>query len=403
MIRNLRFKFVFINMSIVTLMLCVIFGLVYSFTKANLEMENINMMQSIAEQPFQLGVPNERDESVRLPFFTLQLGPYGDLIATGGGYYDLSDHAFLDALIEAASSSPRPLGVLPEYNLRYYRVDTPLRKCLVFSDISSEVSTLDNLIKTCAFLGGVSFFVFLGVSILLSKWAVKPVALAWKEQRQFIAAASHELKTPLSVIMTNAELMQNPDYGPEKQRKFLESILTMSHQMRRLIEQMLELARADSAQIQTPHTPLDFSYLAEQVALTFEPIFFEKNLPFTVQIEKNIQVSGNTAQLEQLLEILLDNAQKYAHPAGATFLTLKRKGKSHCLLSVCDQGDPIPPEELQNIFKRFYRMDPARSRTGSFGLGLSIAQSITAQLRGKIWAESRQGLNSFFVELPMLG
>ncbi len=400
MIRKLRFKFVLINMTIVTIMLCVILGLVLYFTRANLEAENIRMMQSIAMDPFQLGVPSERGEDVRLPFFTIQLGPRGELISTGGGYYDLSDGVFLNRLIEFALSSPRRLGVMEEYNLRYYRVDNPLNPCLVFSDISSERATLEGLMKNCLLIGGLSFFAFLWGSILLSKWAVKPIEQAWKQQRQFVAAASHELKTPLTVITTNAELMQDGEYSREKQSVFLSSILTMSRQMRGLIEQMLELARADSAEAKPVLAEVEFSKLISDAVLPFEPIFFEKGLTLCSQVQQDIKVMGDEAQLRRLAEILLDNAQKYSREGGKTWVSLNKRGKGHCVLTVADEGAPIPPEELENIFKRFYRADPARSRTGSFGLGLSIAESIAAQHKGKIWAESKNGINSFFVELP---
>ena len=232
MIKKLRFKFVLINMSIVTIMLCVILGLVFYFTSANLEQESLRMMQDIAQQPFQLGVPGELDENVRLPFFTLQLNPRGELVSTGGGYYDLSDSAFLNDLIRDVFSSPKSFGVLTKYNLRYYRVDTPLRPCVVFADISSERTTLDHLLQTCLIIGGLGFLLFLWGSIVLSRWAVKPVEQAWKQQQQFVADASHELKTPLTVIMTNAELLQNSEYNPEKKEKFVQGILTMSGQMK---------------------------------------------------------------------------------------------------------------------------------------------------------------------------
>ena len=400
MIRKLRLKFVLINMAIVTIMLCVIFGLVLYFTRANLEQESIRMMENIANQPYHLSLPSERGEDVRLPFFTLQLGPYGEVMATGGGYYDLSDGEFLDTLIVEAISSPRRLGVLEEYNLRYYRVDTPVSHYLVFSDISSELATLDGLVRSCLIIGGISFLAFLWVSVLLSKWAVRPVDRAWEQQRQFVAAASHELKTPLTVIMTNAELMQDPEYGGEKRETFLNSILTMSRQMKGLIEQMLELARADSAEHKAHFAPVDLTALVSEGVLPFEPIFFERGLRLDSQVEEGIQVSGDAAQLRQVLEILLDNAQKYAKPGGMTWVELRRRGRNRCLLCVADEGDPIPQAELDNIFKRFDRLDPARSRTGSFGLGLSIAESIVSQHRGRIWAQSRQGVNSFWVELP---
>ena len=402
MIKKLRFKFVVINMTIVTLMLAVILGLVFYFTRADLESESIHMLQSIAAQPFHLGVPSERGEDVRLPFFTIQLGPFGELAATGGGYYDLSDEAFLQDLVEEAFSSPRRLGVISAYNLRYYRADTPVNQCLVFADTSSESATLDNLVRTCIVIFCLSFFLFLGISILLSKWAVRPVERAWQQQRQFVADASHELKTPLTVILTSAELARSPDYLPDDRDRFLASIQTMSQQMRSLIEQLLQLARADQAETKAAFAPVDLSRLVSNVLLPFEPIFFEAGLPLTADLVDGIQVTGDAAQLRQVLEILLDNARKYARAGGTTWVTLERKSKSRCILAVADQGEAIPPQALAHIFERFYRADPARSRTGSFGLGLSIAEAIVKRHRGRISAESREGINTFRVELPCL-
>lgn len=180
MIQKLRFKFVVINMSIVSLMLVVILGLVFYFTQASLEAESVHMLESIAAKPFHLGIPSERGEDVRLPFFTIQLGPFGELASTGGGYYDLSDSEFLQSLVEETISSPHRLGVIPDYHLRYYRSDTPVSQYLVFADTSSEEATLSSLVQTCLIIGCVSFLLFLWISILLSKWAVRPVELAWQ-------------------------------------------------------------------------------------------------------------------------------------------------------------------------------------------------------------------------------
>lgn len=400
MIKKLRLKFIVINMSIVTIMLCVILGLVFYFTKANLESESIAMMQNIARRPLQLGIPYELGEDVRLPYFTVQIGMHGELLATSGGYYDLSDEEFLYDLIRITIKSPKRFAVIEEYNLRYYRVDTPFNYLFVFADISSERATLNNMMRTCFLIGGLSFFMFLGISILLSKWAVKPVDVAWKQQRQFIADASHELKTPLTVIMTNAELMQNPKYAEEDKYKFLSNILTMSKQMRGLIEQMLELARTDSSDSKETLEVVNLSKLVSRRLLPFEPIFFEKGLSLSTQVEENIKISGEEAQLCQLLDVLLDNAQKYSKEAGATWVTLKKQGKGRCQLVVANEGETISNEEAHNIFKRFYRIDKARSRTGSFGLGLSIAKSIVTRHHGKIWAQGKSGVNYFYIELP---
>ena len=318
MIKRLRLKFIVINMGIATILLSAMLGLVFYFTSANLETESIRMMERIASQPFQMDAPGELGEDVRLPFFTLQLGPHGELLDASGGYYDLSDDAFLGGLAQAAAASPRRLGVLEEYNLRYYRSDAPMSRFLVFADISSERATLDGLRRTCLLIGGLSFLAFLWVSVLLSKWAVRPVERAWQQQRQFVAAASHELKTPLTAIMTDAELLQDGGQDAASQAGFLSNILTMSRQMRALIEQMLELARTDSAESHLVLRPVDLSGLTARSLLPFEPLFFEQGLTLISQVDEGITVSGDEESLRRVLEILLDNAQKYSSPGGET-------------------------------------------------------------------------------------
>ncbi len=402
MTKKLRYQFIIITMSIVTIMLCIIMAMIYFFTKMNLENNSINMMQNIAGHPFLLHLPNEMQEDVRLPYFTLQLSAQGDLIATGGGYYDLSDETFLKDLIKATFSHSDRIGIIEEYNLRFYRVSTSIGQILVYADISNELTILNTLIRNCILIGAACFLVFLGISFLLANWVVKPVDKAWQQQRQFIADASHELKTPLTVIMTNAELMQNPDYDEKNHASFVSSILVMSKQMRNLVEQMLELARADNIKPDTIFSSVDFSRLVSDATLPFEPVFFEKGLTLQTEISEDILVNGDSSQLRQVLDILLDNAQKYCHEGATTWVTLQKHGKGRCLLTVADEGEEIPSQELNNLFKRFYRADQARSRTGSFGLGLSIAETIIARHKGKIWAESRNHINTFFVELGRL-
>lgn len=403
MIRKLQIKFVVINMTIVSIMLFVIFGLVYQFTQRNLETESIRMMKSIAANPFQLGSPGDPPSDLQLPFFALQIGIWGDLIATGGGYYDLSDLDFLEELIQKSLESNQEIGIIDEHNLRYYRVTMPMGAILVFSDMSSEKHTLHNLVKTSAIIAFFSFVVFLGISMLLARWAVRPVAKAWKQQKQFIADASHELKTPLTVIMTNAELLQSPDYSEEEHSYFLQSISLMSEQMKQLVEKMLLLARSDNQQKSLAMHPVNLSKVALDCEISFEGVFADRGLSLESFVEPDIVVRGNEDELRQVIDILLDNAQKYSSANTTTHLTLSSKDHNKCCLRVSNPGEPIPPEELKNIFQRFYRMDRARERDGSFGLGLSIAETIIAKHRGRIWAESQNGVNSFLVELGKCG
>ena len=399
MIGKLRIKFVLINMTIVTVMLCFIFGLVYNSTKTNLETQSISMMKTIAADPFQLGRPNEQSPDLRLPYFTIQLGVQGELISTGGGYYDLSDKELLKDLINESAGSSQETGVLEKYSLRFCRVNTLRGTVLVFSDMSSENNTLNALLRTSMVIGILSFLGFLAVSMLLSRWAVKPVAAAWLQQKQFVADASHELKTPLTVILTNAELLQNDGYEEHERKNFSQSILTMSNQMKMLVENMLELARSDAEQTRRQMGPVDLSKLILDAAISFEGVFVEKGLTVESTVEPGITVHGCGQTLQQVADILLDNAQKYSSPGGNTAVYLYSCGQGKCRLKVSNPGPEIPVEDLRKIFQRFYRMDKARSRDGSFGLGLSIAESIVAQHKGKIWAESEAGYNTFFVEL----
>lgn len=402
MLKKLRLKFVLINMTIVTIMLCVIFGLLYHFTKLNLENESISMMRSIAENPFQIDRPGELNPNIKLPYFTLQLGETGDLIVTGGGYYDLSDERFLRNIIDIVLASPKQIGTLEEYNLRFCQIVSPAGQVLVFVDTSSEESTLKGLLLSSIGIGIISFLIFLFVSIFLSHWAVKPVDNAWRQQKQFISDASHELKTPLTVIMTNAQLLQESDYDEESRSLFSSHILSASKQMRRLLEQMLELARSDSAKNKQVFSQVHFSQLVSDAVLFFEPLFFDKGLTIEYTVSPNIMLSGDESRLRQLLDILLDNAQKYSSPNGNTIVYLKALPKNRLLLTVSNTGEPMTKEQLNNIFERFYRADEARSQDGSFGLGLSIAKHIVKQHQGKIWAESNAGKNIFYIDLPTI-
>ena len=401
MLKRLRVKFVCINMVIVTAMLCVIFGLVIHFTSSALETQSIQMMQSIAEDPMSIGRPGESQEQVLLPYFVVQISLRGEMTVISSSYFDLSDEELVRTIVRSASGSQEQIGILKEHSLRYYISASMMGQTIVFADLSSERATTENLVRTCLFIGALSLVLFWLLSLLLARWAVKPVDRAWQQQKQFVADASHELKTPLTVIMTNAELLQNPEYPEEDRARFSESILTMSHQMRRLVENLLDQAKVDNGAVQTAFTDIDLTTLASDSVLPFEPLYFEKGLLLRTQLQENVHVRGSTQHLSQVLEILLDNAMKYSAPQGLIWVTLKRQG-SHAFLAVSNPGPPIEEEDLRNIFKRFYRVDKARSRDGSYGLGLSIAESIVQAHRGRIWAESKEGINTFVFQLPAL-
>ena len=396
MIRKLRIKIVLVIVLVAAVMLGVIFGMSYTMTRQDLRAQSISMMQAIAADPFAPVQPEREPQQVRLPYFVLQTDAFGNLVAIGSTDYDLTDRSFLRAVAAAASASEADIGEIPAYHLRFCRVDGSV----IFADISSEQQTLQGLVRSSLLIGGGSLLALIGLAILLARWAVRPVETAWRQQKQFVADASHELKTPLTVILTNTELLQSPDYDETQKQQFTDGIRTMAQQMRALVERLLELARTENARPQAAFAPVCLSEIAETSALLFEAALYERGLTLETQVEPELTVSGDERQLGQLVEILLDNARKYAS-GGTVRLQLQRSGRHSCHLSLENEGPALSPQQLQEIFKRFTRADPARTRSGSFGLGLAIAQAIVQAHHGKIWAESRDGRNTFHVELPL--
>ena len=402
MIRRLRTRFICVNMAIVTAMLLVIFGFVLHFTQENLDRQGSQIIQGLlSSDRIALGRLGEGSGDVQLPYFRVTISPGGDLLATSGGYFDLSDTQKVLEMILLAQSSGEDTGLLKDYDLRFRREITPLGQTIVFLDVSSQKAAMASLVKNCLFIGLLSLVAFFLVSVALARWAIRPVEKAWNQQRQFVADASHELKTPLTVIMTNAELLQSPEYSPQEKAHFCGNILTMSHQMRGLVEGLLELARVDNGAVKTAFARLNLSELAEDALLPFEPVYFENGLTLGSQVEEALWVNGSDRHLRQVLDILLDNAAKYSTPGGSVFLSVRRQGNC-ALVSVASPGETLSREDLEKIFQRFYRRDPARKMEHSYGLGLAIAQAIVADHGGKIWAESREGINTFFVQLPLV-
>lgn len=399
MLKQLRIKFVAVTMSLIAVLLCVIMVMLYSFTAAALDKDVTIKMQSISENLSRRGLSPDRplfDE--RLHYFILTKNIRGDLIAVGSDTFDLSDADWITALYEQTSLSNSSIGTIREYALKYMHVIN-MHNTILFVDISDEMAALHTLKRNCLVVGLLSLLAFAGIMILLANWIVRPVETAWEHQKQFVADASHELKTPLTVIMTNTEMLASPAYSQEEKARFVENTANMTKRMRYLVEGMLDLARVDSGVVRTAFTQLDYSDLTEQCLLPFEPMFFESGRFLESDIAPNIRLNGSETHLRQVTDILLDNALKYSHPETTVRLTLSAPGK-YAVLCVDSMGDSISQEDLQNIFHRFYTVDKARTGD-SYGLGLSIASGIVDEHKGKIWAESDNGHNRFFVKLPL--
>jgi heavy metal sensor kinase len=220
---------------------------------------------------------------------------------------------------------------------------------------------------------------------------------------QFTADASHELRTPISLVRTEAELALRRSRGDAEYREALRHILIEAERTTSLIEQLLSLARADSGRETLNLQPVDLPEILREVMEGWRQVATVRNLQFSASIEEGeLSVLGDETALRRVVDILLDNAFKYTPSPGTVNLALEQKGEN-AVITVRDSGVGIAEAEQDKIFERFYRVDKARSRAlGGAGLGLAIARWIVSQHRGSVVVESSMGKGSTFrIELPL--
>ena len=402
MIKKLRVKFIFYNMLIVMAVTTLLLGILTEYMQNSLVKDQYAMLHRIAEDPERRFRPGTDEEgNFYPPYFILEISRNGEFIVNGDGSFDLSNEEELKILYDQVLQMDVSEGVAEDYGLRYVRMETPWGAKLVFTDMAGERATMRRLIKTSILIGIGGFGLFFVISVFLSGVAIKPVDEAWRQQKQFVSDASHELKTPLTVIMANAELLQQPGYSDEQRRGFSESILSMSRQMRQLVESLLDLARLDSLrETESLVSETDLSSLVEDCILPFEPLYFERGLLLETEVEPGIRVQGNDRVLRQCVDILLDNARKYSDP-GTVHVRLRKSGRQ-AELTVANPSPELSREECRSIFKRFYRRDTARTAAGSYGLGLPIAEGIVERHKGKISCAWENGEICFTVLIPLI-
>jgi len=404
MIRKLRWQFVAACMGLIAAVLAIVFGCVWASAQNALEhSSHMALEQALSRRGGDL-LPGFRqnggDDQVLLPYFTVQV--WGTTVyVTGGTYSGLEDTDALTAILTDCLSQEADEGSLPGYALRYLRQDDGLYTQIAFVDISLETAALRQMMASYLRIGLLSLLLLAGASFLLSLRVTRPVERAWRQQRQFFSDASHELKTPLTVILSNAEMLETSDL-PERESRWRDNILSESRQMKTLVEEMLALSRTEDAQRKPTVADVDLSDLSEDCALAFEPVAFEVGKPLSWDVTPALTVSGDGEKLRRLLSILLDNAAKYGAPGEGIVLSLRAE-RSQAILSVANGsgGHPIPPEELPRLFERFYRADASRGEQSGFGLGLPIAQAIAKEHHGALRAESDEQATRFTFTLPL--
>ncbi len=413
MIKKLRIRFVLINMIFVISILITVLGVFYYANSKRIKRQtDISLMQALdqgrQERPpdkVEFGRRPPKDLPYIIPTFVITVNNHNSIDFIKENNFTVTKE-MASTLVYLAENIDSSEGELKDYSLRFRKVSDADGRKIGFADQNYERDNIMNLLKNCilVFLGAA--FLFFILSMYLSRLALIPVEQAWRGQNQFIADASHELKTPLTVILANLQILSlHKECTIMEQQKWLDNTKEEAGRMKQLVDELLFLARSDAESLQplqTANKCLDLSDITWNGVLLFESVAFENKVELKDEIEPGIILEGCEAQLRQLITILLDNACKYAGKQGFVSVNLKRS-EHYAVLTVRNTGEPIPAKEQDHVFERFYRTDPSRVRKeGGYGLGLSIAKTIVDRHRGKIsLTSSLEAGTSFIVSLPL--
>jgi signal transduction histidine kinase len=327
---------------------------------------------------------NPNFDTALVRFFFVKLDTSGEIIE------HLSDitisNEAMEELKEVALKRGESNGNIAnsKYKFKFLKAPKEYGHIIVFLDYSIEEKMYKPLIVTSIFIGSLSIALVFIISLLLANKAIRPIKRSWEKQAVFIADASHELRTPLAVVNSNLEIvMENQNETVGSQIKWLGNVQYELERMKKLVDDLLFLARAD-AEDKMPKEHFDLSGLLYKNYDVFLPLAQKKELELFLDTKDNIIVYGNEFWIKQLVTILLDNAIKYTDRGGKIELKLEESANTF-QLSVRDTGEGIDKEHIRKIFDRFYRVDKSRSRSnGGSGLGLAIAKCIVNDHKGAI-------------------
>lgn len=336
--------------------------------------------------------PNETPAFRLSTFYSVAIDGNGNVlrIENSGELYSDSE-LYLKAKEILAEENHKAEG--KDGGLVYVVSDKENYTLVAFKDITVFNDVIKIFIKIVVTFGCVTLLILCVVSFFIARSIVKPLEDSYQKQKQFVSDAGHELKTPLSAINVNADMLAR-EIGDNK---WLSNIQYENGRMNELVQQLLILARTEK--VSMPKEKLDFCRLTAGEVLPLESVAYEKNITIKTEMEESVFVCGNSAQLKQLVSILLDNAVQYS-TGNEVSLAISKERRS-VRLTVINEGKAMESDHKRNIFERFYRVDDSHDNSdGHYGLGLAIAKAIVTAHNGKIVVDCFDGKVRFTVTLP---
>lgn len=410
MIRDLRKKFILVAMLSTMLVLTAIMGVV-NFSNYREMLDRADEMTALLEQndgkfpeepsrheqddtetPPAKPENDEKDKSrfsVETPFetryFTVTVDENGEVTDCDLDRIAAVDEETAEEYTQTAQQKNKTTGFQGIY--RYRVTETEDGTKYVFLDCRREISNFRTVLVTTisvSLLGLAAVFVLV---VIFSRMVFRPVEESIQKQKRFITDASHELKTPLTIIDANTEVMEMESGESQWTKSTRKQIQRLSG----LVQQLVTLSRLDEEKGLEEKCEFNLSEAVSECVQPYESLAQTREKNLTLNIEENLTYTGDERSIRQLAGILMDNAVKYSSENGNITLTLKKKGKK-IFLEVYNDADDLPQGKLDVLFERFYRLDSSRnSGTGGSGIGLSVAKAIVQAHKGKITAENKNG------------
>lgn len=410
MIKILKKKFIITAMASISILLIVLLGAINTINYYITQEQTDRMLTMLSDNegkippkitpqdrkaPDFFAPPNDEDIAMSTRYFTVRIDNNGNIVQT-----DINNIASVtveqaEQLALKIYNNTESMGKIDNFKYKMSTSHDERGSIIIFLDITSQIYSVLIVLAISIFIGIICWLLMLLLVILLSKKAILPIARNMEKQKQFVTNAGHEIKTPLAIILANTDAMELHNGENKWSRNIREQTLRLNG----LMQNLLMLAKMDESEIKLPLTDFSISLTLNESLNQFAESILLKNIELETNIQPNVVLYANRDSINELINILLDNAVKYTDANGKISVTLEKSDKT-VILNIKNTCNNLPQGDPEKLFDRFYRADSARTqKNGGYGIGLSVAKTIVKSNKGSICVKyENANIISFIVE-----